>query len=188
MEGETYRGIPLVDVWLLAQIVFLIIWVCTIFLGLSFLWPFLVKGAAWTPTPRETVRKMLELAKVSREDTVIDLGSGDGRIVIMAAKEFGAAAIGIEVDPLRIAWSRWKVRRSILQDKVQVVRGNFFTQDLSDATVVTVFQRTGTNRRLKTKLTSELKPGTRIVSYMHPFDGWTPAETDDVFDVFLYIM
>lgn len=178
----------MVDVWLLAQIAFLIIWVCTIFLGLSFLWPFLVRGAAWTPTPRETVRKMLELAKVSHEDIVVDLGSGDGRIIIIAAKEFGANAIGIEVDPLRIAWSRWKVRRSILQDKVQVVRGNFFTQDLSDATVVTVFQRTGTNKRLKAKLTSELKPGTRVVSYIHLFDGWIPAETDEGFGIYLYIM
>ncbi len=178
----------MVDVWLLVQIVFLIIWICTIFLGFSFLWPFLVRGAAWTPTPRDTVRRMLELANVTHNDRVFDLGSGDGRIIIMAAEEFGAIAIGIEIDPLRIVWSRCNVRRRGLQNKVQVVRGNFFTQDLSEATVVTVFQRTSTNKRLKAKLTSELKPGTRVVSYIHLFDGWTPAETDVDFDVFLYIV
>jgi precorrin-6B methylase 2 len=146
-----------------------------------------VRGAPWTPTPQETVRKMLELADVTQDDTVVDLGSGDGRIIIMAAKEFGARAIGIEVDPSRILWSRWNVQRSGMQEKVQVVKGNFFDLDLSGATVVTVFQRIGTNNRLKAKLISELKPGTRIVSYIHLFEGWSPVVAVEDSKIYLYM-
>ena len=130
---------------------------------------------------------MLELADVSQDDTVVDLGSGDGRIIIMAAKEFGARAIGIEVDPSRILWSRWNVQRSGMQEKVQVVKGNFFDLDLSGATVVTVFQRIGTNNRLKAKLISELKPGTRIVSYIHLFEGWSPVVAVEDSKIYLYM-
>jgi precorrin-6B methylase 2 len=130
---------------------------------------------------------MLELANVTQDDTVVDLGSGDGRIIIMAAKEFGARAIGIEVDPFRILWSRWNVQRSGVQEKVQVVKGNFFDLDLSGATVVTVFQRIGTNNRLKSKLTSELRPGTRVVSYIHLFEGWSPVEEVEDSRIYLYI-
>jgi precorrin-6B methylase 2 len=130
---------------------------------------------------------MLELADVTQDDTVVDLGSGDGRIIIMAAKEFGARAIGIEVDPSRILWSRWNVQRSGMQEKVQVVKGNFFDLDLSGATVVTVFQRIGTNNRLKAKLISELKPGTRIVSYIHLFEGWSPVVAVEDSKIYLYM-
>ena len=177
----------MIDILLLIRIASLFIFICTIIIGLSLLWPIIVRGAPWTPTPQETVRKMLELADVSQDDTVVDLGSGDGRIIIMAAKEFGARAIGIEVDPSRILWSRWNVQRSGMQEKVQVVKGNFFDLDLSEATVVTVFQRIGTNNRLKAKLISELKPGTRIVSYIHLFEGWSPVVAVEDSKIYLYM-
>lgn len=167
---------------------FLFICICIIIFGLSLLWPVIVKGAPWTPTPREIVRKMLELANVTQDDTVVDLGSGDGRIIIMAAKEFSAEAIGIEVDPFRIMWSRRNVQRSGVQEKVKVIKGNFFDLDLSGATVVTVFQRIGTNNRLKAKLTSELNPGTRIVSYIHLFEGWSPVKVIEDSKIYLYIV
>ncbi|MFX1606531.1 MAG: SAM-dependent methyltransferase [Promethearchaeota archaeon] len=157
-------------------------------LGISLLWPVFVRGAPWSPTPRETARKMLQLANVTQDDTVVDLGSGDGRIIIMAAEEFGAKAIGIEIDPLRILWSRRNVQRKRLQEKVQVISGNFFDLELSNATVVTVFQRIGTNNRLKAKLTSELNPGTRVVSYMHRFEGWSPVKKTEDPAIFLYIV
>jgi len=131
---------------------------------------------------------MLQLANVTPDDTVLDLGSGDGRIIIIAAEEFGAKAVGIEIDPLRIMWSRWNVQRKRLQEKVQVIRGNFFDLDISDATVVTVFQRIGTNNRLIAKLTSELNPGTRVVSYIHRFHGWSPVEKVEDSSIFLYIV
>ena len=177
----------MIDILSLIRTIFLVICICIIIIGLSLLWPVVVRGAPWTPTPRETVRKMLELANVTQDDTVVDLGSGDGRIIIMAAKEFGAKAIGIEVDPFRIMWSHRNVQRSGVQEKVQVVKGNFFDLDLSEATVVTVFQRVGTNNRLKAKLTSELNPGTRVVSYLHLFEGWSPVEAVEDSKIYLYI-
>ncbi len=178
----------MVDAWLLLQILSAFILFCAIIVGLSILWPFIVRGAAWTPTPQDVVHKMLELAKVAKDDTVVDLGSGDGRIIIAAAREYGANAVGIEVDPLRILWSRWSIRRKGVQDRVKVIGGNFFSQDLSKATVVTVFQRIGTNNRLKAKLVLELASGTRVVSYQHLFEDWTPSETTKDPDIYLYIM
>lgn len=178
----------MVDAWLLLHIALAFILFCTIIIGLSILWPFIVRGAAWTPTPQGVVHKMLELAKVTKDDIVVDLGSGDGRIIIAAAREYGATAVGIEVDPLRILWSRWSIRRKGLEDIVKVIGGNFFSQDLSIATVVTVFQRIGTNNRLREKLVSELASGTRVVSYHHPFYDWTPSETTRDPDIYLYII
>lgn len=176
----------MIDMWPLFRIASAIILICAIILAFSILWPLAVKGAGWTPTPRETVRRMLQLARVTPDDTVVDLGSGDGRIIIMAAKEFGANAIGIEIDPLRFIWSKWNVRRSGSYDKVQLVRGNFFTLEFSEATVVTLFQRIGTNNWLKAKLTSELNPGTRVVSYCHLIEGWSPVEAVEDPDIYLY--
>ena len=178
----------MVDAWLLLNIALIVIWFCVMIVGVSILWPFIVRGAAWTPTPQGVVHRMLELAKVTNDDTVVDLGSGDGRIIIAAAREYGAAAIGIEVDPFRILWSRWSIRRKGVQDRVKVIGGNFFSQNLSLATVVTVFQRIGTNNRLRAKLAFELASGTRVVSYQHLFEDWAPSKTTRDPDIYLYII
>ncbi|MFX1603510.1 MAG: SAM-dependent methyltransferase [Promethearchaeota archaeon] len=177
----------MLDLWLLSRITVLIFCICVVLYGAWVVWP-LVIGAAWIPTPTETGRKILELAKVREDDVLVDLGSGDGRIIIMAAEDYGATAIGIEADPLRVLWSRRAIRRRSLENKVHVIQGNFFNQDLSSATVVFVYQCEGVNRRLKDKLASELKPGTRIVSFSHPFDGWTPVETTEKPDIYLYVV
>ena len=131
---------------------------------------------------------MLELAKVDKNDTVIDMGSGDGRIITITAEEFGASAIGIEADPLRVLWSRIRIRRHGLNDKASVIWGNFYNQDLSDTTVVTIYQLEPVNNKLKPKFTSELKPGTRIVSYSFPFKDWTPTETTEDPKIYLHII
>jgi cyclopropane fatty-acyl-phospholipid synthase-like methyltransferase len=132
------------------------------------------------------VEKMLEIADVSENDTLIDLGSGDGRIIIEAAKKHGATTIGIEADPLRVIWSRLRVRSNGLQEKVNVVWGNFFSNDISKATVVTVYQGQDINKKLIKKLEKELEPGTLIVSYYFTFDGWIPQKKDPETDVYLY--
>lgn len=150
-------------------------------------WPSLI-GAPWVPVSKDTARKMLELAKVTQEDTIVDLGSGDGRIIIMAAEEFGAESFGIEADPLRVLWSRSTIRRRGLRNVVRVVWGNFFTQSLVEASVVTVYQGQDINRRLKSKFEIELSPGTRVVSYSFPFDGWTPVETQKNPNLYLYVI
>ena len=131
---------------------------------------------------------MLEFAEVTSDDILYDLGSGDGRIVVMAGKEFGATSIGIEVDPLRLMWSRLSIRRHRLRKRVQVIRANFFKVSLEDATVVTLYQGHEINKKIRDKLASELRQGTRVVSYRFILDGWTPAKTYEEESIYLYIV
>jgi predicted O-methyltransferase YrrM len=148
----------------------------------------LIIGAPWLPTPMKAVYGMLELADVHEGDTVIDLGSGDGRIIMTAAKDYKARAIGIEADPIRLLWSRYNIRRNGLSDRVKVLWGNFFDTNLGEATVVTLYQTQDTNDKLKPKLQRELKPGTRVVSHDFIFDGWVPRRVDKESKNFLYIV
>ena len=147
-----------------------------------------VVGAPWLPTPNKRVRSMLEIAGVSSDDKLYDLGSGDGRIIVMAGKEFGATSIGIEIDPLRLMWSRFKIKRHNIGAKVKVIRGNFLNMSLSDATIVTLYQGYIINKKIRDKLAKELKPGTRVVSYRLILDGWTPIKTDEEESIYLYVV
>ncbi len=149
------------------------------------IWPTII-GAIYVPTPNKIVGKMLEMAEVKEGDILYDLGSGDGRIIIEAADKYKAKTIGIEADPLRVLWSRTKIRSRKGQDRINVIWGNFFKFDLSEATVVTVFQGQGINRKLIDKLEEELKPGTRVVSYSYSFDGWEPTKIESDSKIFLY--
>lgn len=134
-------------------------------------WTLLI-GAGYDPTPMDTVCQMLELAQVNDQDIVYDLGSGDGRIIVKAAKLYGAQAVGIEADPFRYVFSWINILISGQIKRARVKFGNFFRKDISDATVVTLFLFKPTNNKLKMKLMQELKTGTRIVSYIWTFDGW----------------
>jgi ribosomal protein L11 methylase PrmA len=144
-------------------------------------------GAPWIPTPKNKVKAMLKLANVNKNDILYDLGSGDGRIVIMAAKEFGAQSIGIEMDPIRLLWSRLSIKWNNVNEKVRIIRANFFDVNLQDATVVTLYQGYKINKRIRVKLAKELKNGTRVVSYRFVLDGWTPTKTSDDESIYLYI-
>ena len=168
-------------------IIVIIILLCVIIVGVSAVWPSVI-GAPWVPVSKKTAQRMLELAKVTPEDRVIDIGSGDGRIIVLAAEKFGASAVGIEADPFRVLWSRMMIRLRGLGKLLDVVWGNFFTQSVSDASVVTVYQGLEINKRLKEKFTTELKPGTRVVSYCFPFEGWTPVETHKNPHLYLYVI
>ena len=168
-------------------ILILVVEICILIFMIWIAWTGFV-GAPWVPTPKKRVRAMLEFAKVSGEDTVYDLGSGDGRIVIMAGKEFGATSIGIELDPLRLLWSRLSIRRHRLRQKVRVIRANFFKVNLEDATVVTIYGGYEINKKIRDKLTSELKPGSRVISYRFILDGWTPTKTKEDESIYLYII
>jgi len=145
-----------------------------------------VLGAPWVPTSKSKVRTMLEFANVEEGDTLYDLGSGDGRIIILAAKEFGAKAVGIEADPIRSMWSKLMIRRHKLKDQVQVLRGNFFNFDIEEASVVTLYLGVSANNKLREKLAEELKPGSRIVSHHFVLKDWTPIATDEKADLYLY--
>ena len=145
-------------------------------------------GAGWEPTSKILVRKMLEMAEVNSKDLVYDLGSGDGRIIIEAARTYKANAIGIEADPLRYFWSKLMIIIFGLNQKVKVIWGNFFNQNITAATVVTLFLSSKANQKLKQMLQEELQPGTRIVSYYWTFHGWEPVKVDRKNKIYMYII
>ena len=129
------------------------------------------------PTPQPVVFRMLELAEVSEEDVVYDLGSGDGRIVIAAAKEFGARGVGIEIDPELVKRARRKAERAGVSDRVEFRQGDLFEADIGEATVVTLYLWPTMNDRLRPKLMEELSPGTRILSHDFGIGDWSPDTT-----------
>jgi SAM-dependent methyltransferase len=144
------------------------------------------RGAPWVPTSMRTVRKMLTLAEVGPGDVVYDLGCGDGRTIVTAAKRYGARAVGVEIDPFRYAWCQLLITLLGLRDRVQVVYGDFFSQDLSDASVVTCYLLQKTNNKLEEKLKRELASGTRVVSNTFTFSGLAKVRKDG--EVRLYLL
>ncbi len=147
-------------------------------------WPISI-GAMYLPTPKNIVDKMLDLAEVGKNDVVYDLGSGDGRIVISAAEK-GAQAVGVEADLIRTYWSRIRARRSAAGKRVRIIWGDFFKNSVADATVVTVYQGEGINKKLRQKFEEELRPGSRVVSFSFKFEGWEVAEKHPDADIYLY--
>jgi SAM-dependent methyltransferase len=134
----------------------------------------------YEPTPMPVVRALLELAEVGPQDLVYDLGSGDGRIPITAATEFGARGVGIEIDPGLVAQAQAKAREAGVEDKVEFRIGNMYAADVRPATVVTLFLHPGPNLKLREKLRSDLQAGSRIVSYVWDMGGWRPADVRQV--------
>jgi SAM-dependent methyltransferase len=135
----------------------------------------------FVPTPDEVVEAMLRLADVGANDVVYDLGSGDGRIPITAARRFGARGVGIELDPELVAQATRSAQQAGVADRVRFVEGDIFESDISPATVVTLYLLTSINERLRPKLQKELRPGTRIVSHQFRMGDWEP-ERDVVVD------
>jgi cyclopropane fatty-acyl-phospholipid synthase-like methyltransferase len=147
-----------------------------------------VPDAPYVPTPEGVVDAMLELAHVTSRDVVYDLGSGDGRIPITAAKKYGAFGVGIEMDSLLIRRSNDNLKQAGVGDRVRFVYGDLFETDISGATVVTMFLLPRLTERLIPKFTRELRPGTRIVS--HKFDmgeTWPPEQSQDVDGLMIYL-
>jgi ribosomal protein L11 methylase PrmA len=134
----------------------------------------------FVPTPQEVVDAMLKLAKVTKNDVVYDLGSGDGRIPITAAKTYGARGVGIDIDPQRIKEATENLKNAGVGDRVKFLNQDLFTTDISEATVVTLYLLPSLNLRLMPKLNKELKPGTRIVSHAFDMGDAKPLETLNV--------
>lgn len=132
-------------------------------------------------TPIEVVEKMLELANLNPGETLYDLGSGDGRIVIMAAEKFGVNAVGIELDEILVRNSRKKISEMGLEDKVVVIHANLFDIDISPADVITLYLTTSANTKIKPKLEAELKMGARVVSHDYEIRGWTPVKVMSIY-------
>jgi predicted RNA methylase len=131
----------------------------------------------FVPTPQPVADEMLTLADVKSGDVVYDLGSGDGRIAILAVQKYGARAVGVELDPGLVGISREVARDAGVDSRVTFVEGDLFESDLSDATVVTLYLSPTVNRRLEPKLKRELKPGARIVSRQFDMGSWAPDKT-----------
>jgi cyclopropane fatty-acyl-phospholipid synthase-like methyltransferase len=134
----------------------------------------------FVPTPAEVVDAMLKLAKVTPKDVVYDLGCGDGMIVTAAAKDFGAKAVGIDINPVRVKEANERVAKAGVTDKVTIKNEDLFTTNISDATVVTLYLLQSLNEKLIPKLNKELKPGTRIVSQTFSMgEKYPPEQTVD---------
>ena len=145
-------------------------------------------------TPHRVVEKMLELAGVGPDDTVYDLGSGDGRIVIAAAQKFGARAVGVEIRGELAEQSAAEIAKLGLQKNARIIHGDMFDADLAPATVVTLYQLTAVNKRLRPLLENRLHRGARVVACDFEIPGWTPKKTVSVtaengteYRIFLYV-
>jgi tRNA G37 N-methylase Trm5 len=130
----------------------------------------------YVPTPQPVVEAMLAIADVNQRDIVYDMGSGDGRIVITAATKYGARGVGIEIDPALVKKATENAAAVGVSDRVRFVTQDFFTADIREATVVTLYLLQSLNERLRPKLTRELNPGTRIVSHVFNMGPEWPAQ------------
>ena len=140
----------------------------------------------YVPTPQEVVDGMLKLAKVGKNDVVYDLGCGDGRIVVAAAR-LGARSVGIDIDPIRIREAAENIRVAGVGDRAKLIEGDLFATDISEATVVTLYLLSRLNLKLRPKLLKELRPGTRIVSHAFDMDDWKPQRTESVGSSTIYL-
>lgn len=136
-------------------------------LMLSAVWPPDSPWAPWWRTSQKTARAICKLAKVKKGDLIYDLGSGDGTALMIAAKEFGATGVGIEIDPFRYWVSKILLKKNSVTDKVIILRKNFFAQDIKDADIIFVYLIPKTLEKLLPKFKKELKKGTRIVSFVY---------------------
>jgi SAM-dependent methyltransferase len=137
------------------------------------------KDVIWVPTPEDLVERMLRMAQTTPNDFVIDLGSGDGRIAIAAAKKFGARSMGIEYNPDMVELSTRNASKEGVAGKVRFAKADIFETDFSQATVITMYLLPGLNLKLRPKLL-DMKPGTRIVSHQFSMDDWQPDEIDNI--------
>lgn len=136
--------------------------------------PLRAPDVPYEPSETRVVRTMLDMAKVGANDVVFDLGCGDGRIVIAAAKERGARSVCVDIDPQRIAEARENARKAGVADKIEFLTQDLFQTDISRATVVMLYLWPHINLQLRPKLLAELKPGTRVVSHLHTMGDWKP--------------
>ena len=131
----------------------------------------------FVPTLEAVADQMLKLADIKATDVVYDLGSGDGRVVILAAQKYGARGVGIEIDPKLVQTARNVARDGEVTDRVRFIEGDLFEADISGATLVTIYLSPTVNAKLEPKLKAELRPGTRIVSHQFPIGTWLPEKS-----------
>lgn len=140
------------------------------------------KIVPFVPTPEEVVERMLDLAEVKKGEVVYDLGSGDGRIVIMAAKKYGVKAVGFEIDPDLVRQSRENIQKAGVAHLAEIRQQDILTVDLSSATVVTMYLLPEVNLKLRPNVLKQLKPGSRVVSHDFDMGDWKPIKTEHIKD------
>jgi precorrin-6B methylase 2 len=140
------------------------------------------KIVPYVPTPQEVVERMLELAQVKKGDVVYDLGSGDGRIVVTAAKKYGVRAIGFEIDPERIKESAENIKKAGVGHLVEIRQQDIRTVDLSPASVVTMYLLPEVNLMIRPNIWKQMKPGSRVVSHDFDMGDWKPLKTENIKD------
>ena len=136
--------------------------------------------APYVPTPMKVVHRMLKLGEVKSGDVVYDLGAGDGRIVITAVQEYGAKAVGVELDSDLAERANARIRELNISDRASVMHAHLMEVDLSTASVVTLYLLSSSNMQLRPKLVEDLKVGSRVISHDFPIMGWTPVKTETV--------
>jgi precorrin-6B methylase 2 len=148
------------------------------------------RDVPYVPTPEHVVKRMLELAEIKPGDFMMDLGSGDGRIAIAAARDHGARAVGIDIDPQRISEARENAKKAGVEDKVEFKQENLFETPIKDADVITMYLLTSVNLKLRPRLLEELRPGTRLVSHAFDMGDWEPdvRETVDGRSVYKWVV
>jgi SAM-dependent methyltransferase len=140
------------------------------------------KIVPYVPTPQEVVDRMLELAQVKKGDVVYDLGAGDGRIVVTAAKKYGVRAIGFEIDPQRIKESTENIKKAGVGHLVEIRQQDIRTVDLSPASVLTMYLLPEVNLMIRPNIWKQMKPGSRVVSHDFDMDDWKPLKTENMKD------
>jgi tRNA G37 N-methylase Trm5 len=140
------------------------------------------KIVPYVPTPQKVVDRMLELAQVKKGDVIYDLGSGDGRIVITAAKKYGVKAIGFEIDPERIKESQENIKKAGVGKLVEIRRQDIRTVDLSPASVLTMYLLPEVNLMIRPNIWKQMKPGSRVVSHDFDMGDWKPLKTETIKD------
>ncbi|MDA1118402.1 MAG: class I SAM-dependent methyltransferase [Proteobacteria bacterium] len=137
------------------------------------------KDVIWVPTPDDVVERMLRMAQVTANDYVIDLGAGDGKIAIMAAKQFGARAMGIEYDPEMARHAQGNITKAGVTGKARIVQGDIFASDFTQATVLTMYLLPALNLKLRPQILN-MRAGTRVVSHSFNMDDWEPDESSSM--------
>jgi tRNA G37 N-methylase Trm5 len=140
------------------------------------------KIVPYVPTPQDVVDRMLELAEVKKDDVIYDLGSGDGRIVVTAAKKYGVKAIGFEIDPQRIKESHENIKKAGVENLVEIRQQDIRTVDLSAASVLTMYLLPEVNLMIRPNIWKQMKPGSRVVSHDFDMGDWKPLKTESIKD------
>lgn len=143
---------------------------------------FVALEAGFAQTPDTVARQMLRIARLRRGDVFYDLGCGDGALLIMAAEEFGARAVGVEIQPKLVAYARQRIRDRGLTDDVEVIEGDLFRVSVHEADVVALYLAPWAMAKVRVKLEREARTGATIVAYKYLVDGWTPTDVHDAAD------